>query len=166
MEKRDLYDINRNMTNQTIYKGDTIPSNRYILVVLAFIQNSKGEFLIQKRSIQKDGKYASTGGHAKTSESSIEAMVTEINEELGLIIDPNELDFVYSGRDDSSQVFYDIYYIKKDFKVSNLTLQKEEVESVSWLSVNEIETLIDNGLFLENHVEEFYRVINFLKMEV
>lgn len=66
MEKRDLYDINRNLTGETIYKGETIPENKYINVVLAFIQNSKCEFLIQKRSIQKDGMYGSTGGHAKT----------------------------------------------------------------------------------------------------
>ena len=47
MEKRDLYDINRNLTGETIYKGDSIPDGKFILVVLSFIQNSKGEFLIQ-----------------------------------------------------------------------------------------------------------------------
>ena len=46
MEKRDLYDINKNLTGETIYKGEQIPKDRYILVVLIFIQNSKGEFLI------------------------------------------------------------------------------------------------------------------------
>ena len=58
MEKRDLYDINRKLTGETIYKNEKIPANRYILVVLVFIQNSQGKFLIQKRSKQKDGKYA------------------------------------------------------------------------------------------------------------
>lgn len=163
MEKRDLYDINKNLTGKTIYKGDIIPAHKYILVVLAFIQNSKGEFLIQKRSIQKNGKYASTGGHAKTGESSIEAMMTEIKEELGLSVNPNELNLVYSGRDDPTQEFFDIYYIKKDFEISDLILQKEEVESVEWLSINEIEKLINCGLFWENNVEEFYRVMDFLK---
>lgn len=113
MEKRDLYDINRNLTGETIYKGDSIPNGKFILVVLSFIQNSKGEFLIQKRSVQKGGKYASTGGHAKTGETSIQAMMTEINEEVGLNVNEDELDLFYSGRDDIDKVFFDLYYIKK-----------------------------------------------------
>ena len=41
MEKRDLYDINRNLTGETIFKDEKTPKDRYILVVLVFIQNSK-----------------------------------------------------------------------------------------------------------------------------
>lgn len=54
MEKRDLYDINRNLTGETIYKGEPIPPNKYIIVVLSLMQNSNGDFLIQKRSVQDD----------------------------------------------------------------------------------------------------------------
>ena len=142
MEKRDLYDINRNLTGKTIYKGDIIPNNNYIIVVLAFIQNSKGEFLIQKRSLKKDGKYGSTGGHAKTGENSITAMITEIKEELGITVNSQDLKLIYSGREDNTQVFFDIYYLNKDFEISDLTLQEDEVESVSWLSIDESENLI------------------------
>lgn len=101
MERRDLYDINRKPTGETIFKGEKIPLNRYIIVVLSFIQNSKGEFLVQKRSKQKDGKFASTGGHAKTGENSIEAIISEIHEELGLTVLPSELNLIYSGREDT-----------------------------------------------------------------
>ena len=163
MEKRDLYDINRNLTGETIYKGEAIPPDRYILVVLSFIQNSDGKFLIQKRSKLKDGKYASTGGHPKSGETSLQGIITEIKEELGLTIFPNELNLIFSGREDSEQVFFDIYYIKKDFDISNLLLQKDEVESVEWLSMKEIKELINNGLFLKNHEEEVFRMINIFK---
>ena len=160
MEKRDLYDINKNLTGKTIYKGEKIPSNNYILVVLSFIQNSEGNFLIQKRSKIKNGKYASTGGHPKSGETSIQGIITEIKEEIGLTVFPNELNLIFSGREDSEQVFFDVYYIKKDFNISDLVLQKEEVESVEWLSLKEIIQLINDGLFLENHAEEFFRMIN------
>lgn len=163
MEKRDLYDINRKLTGETIYKGEKIPKNRYINVVLVFIQNSKGEFLIQKRSIQKDGMYASTGGHAKTGESSIQAMITEIREEIGLKVEEKELELIYSGRSDRSQVFFDIYYLKRDFDVGDLVLEKDEVELVEWYSIEKIHELAREGLFLENHLEEFYRLINIFK---
>lgn len=49
MEKRDLYDSNRNLTGETIYKGEQTPDGKFIVVVLIFIQNSEGKFLIQKR---------------------------------------------------------------------------------------------------------------------
>ena len=162
MEKRDLYDINRNLTGETIYKGDSIPDGKFILVVLSFMQNSKGEFLIQKRSVQKGSKYGSTGGHAKTGETSIQAMMTEINEEIGLKVNEDELNLVYSGRDDIDKVFFDLYYIKKDFSTDSLTLQKEEVESVKWMTVEEIKYNISAGNFLNSHVDEFYRILDYL----
>lgn len=84
MEKRDLYDINRRLTGNTILKGDTIPENNYIIVVFVFIQNSEGKFLIQKRSKIKNGKYDTTGGHPKSGEDSIQGIISEVKEEIGL----------------------------------------------------------------------------------
>lgn len=164
MEKRDLYDINKKLTGETIYKDEKIPANRYILVVLVFIQNSQGKFLIQKRSKQKDGKYASTGGHPKTGETSIDGMITEIREELGLTVKPEELELIFSGQEDVKQVFFDIYYMRKDFNISDLKLQKEEVDFVEWLSFKEIEALIKKDLFLESHAEELYRLKEILQL--
>ena len=164
-EKRDLYDKDGNLTGETFYKGEPIPENSYFRVVLAFIQNSKGEFLIQKRSAAKDGKYGSTGGHPKAGETSLQGMMTEIKEEIGLTVHPNELQLVYSGRSDEHHAFFDIYYLKKDIPIQEFTLQKEEVDFVEWDSIEKIEQLIRNGLVLENHVEEFYRVLDYLKKE-
>ena len=163
MEKRDLYDINRNPIGETIYKGEPVPEGKYIIVILVMIQNSKGEFLIQKRSKQKDGKYAATGGHVKTGQTSIEGMMDEIQEELGLTVKPEELELLFSGREDDCQVFFDLYYMKKDFEISSLVLQEEEVESVKWMTLEEIDELIKKDLFLINHAEEVYRTIDILK---
>jgi len=162
MEKRDLYDKNRNLTGEEIYKGDTIPEGKYIIVILVMIQNSKGEFLIQKRSKQKDGKYAATGGHVKTGQTSVEGMLEEIQEELGLTVQPEELELLYSAREDEHDVFFDLYYMKKDIDLSELVLQEEEVELVQWNTIEEIDELIKNDMFLINHAEEVYRTIDIL----
>lgn len=58
MELRDLYDENKELTGETIYKGQDVPKERYYITVVVFIQNSKNEFLIQKRVKKKDGKWA------------------------------------------------------------------------------------------------------------
>ena len=60
MELRDLYDENKKLTGKTILKGERVPKGMYYITVVIFIQNIKGEFLIQKRVLSKDGKWAIT----------------------------------------------------------------------------------------------------------
>ena len=164
MEKRDLYDINRNLTGETIFKGEQVPENRYIVVVLAFIQNSDGKFLIQKRVERKGGKYASTEGHPKSGETSKEGIITEVYEELGIKLEKEELQLFYSGRTDENRAFWDDYYIKKDIEdLNSLKLQEDEVSSVQWLSEEEIRELIKEGKFFENDIEEFEILLDWLK---
>lgn len=163
MERRDLYDRDRKLTGKTIFKGEPVPKGKYIIVILVMIQNSKGEFLIQKRSKQKGGKFAATGGHVKSGQTSVEGMIDEIQEEIGLAVKPQELKLLYSAREDEQDVFFDLYYMKKDFEISDLVLQEEEVESASWKTIKEIDELIKQDMFLINHAEEVYRTIDILK---
>ena len=161
MEKRDLYDENRQLTGETICKGEELQEGKYILVVLVFIQNSKGEFLIQKRSEIKNGKYATTGGHPKSGESSIQGILTEIKEEIGLDVKAEDLQLYYSGKGTYS--FWDDYYIKMDVpNIEELKLQKEEVESVCWLTEEEIKQLMNEDKFFINHYEEFEILLEWL----
>ena len=158
MEKRDLFDINRNLTGETICKGEKIPEGKYIAVVLCFIQNSNGQFLIQKRSEQKNGKYGATSGHLETGETSLHGMIREIKEELGLTIKPTELELIYSGRDDLEQLYFDIYFLKKDCNLDDLILQKDEVDSAQWNSLDQIQELIDKNLFSPSHTGIFLKL--------
>ena len=163
MEKRDLYDSERNITGETILKGEKIPPNRYIIVVLVFIQNSEGKFLIQKRSKRKNGKYATTGGHPKSGESSIQGIITEVNEEIGLKLNSNDLKLYFSGKSDAERVFWDDYYVKMDVKdIKKLKLQEEEVGLVEWLSEDEIKQLMKEDKFFKNHYEEFEILLDWL----
>ena len=114
MEKRDLYDKNRNLIGKTIYKGESVPEGSYIVVVLIYIQNSKGEFLLQKRSARKNGLWATTGGHPKSGEDSIQGILTEVKEEIGVDLNPEKLVKYYGGRSEKERVFWDDYYIKMD----------------------------------------------------
>ena len=70
-EQRDLLGRNRQSTGKTIEAGKPIPAGYYCCVVIIFIQNSRGDLLIQKRA--KDtkfgGMYASTGGHPKAGQT-------------------------------------------------------------------------------------------------
>ena len=164
MEIRDLYDSERNLTNETILKGEMIPKGRYIVVVLVFIQNNEGKFLIQKRSESKNGKYATTGGHPKSGESSIQGILAEVEEEIGLKLKPDNLQLYYSGKSEEERVFWDDYYIKIDIEdKKKLKLQNDEVEDVEWFSESEIMKLMKQDKFFKNHYEEFEILIDWLK---
>ena len=163
MEKRDLYDKNRNLIGKTIYKGESVPEGSYIVVVLIYIQNSKGEFLLQKRSARKNGLWATTGGHPKSGEDSIQGILTEVKEEIGVDLNPEKLVKYYGGRSEKERVFWDDYYIKMDVQdIKKLKLQEDEVSSVEWFSKNEIENLMKQDKFFKNHYEEFEILLKWL----
>jgi NADH pyrophosphatase NudC (nudix superfamily) len=50
-----------------------------------------------------------------------------------------------------------------DADLADLKLQDDEVDEVLWMTVDEIRDAINNGDFLENHVEEFERLLAWLK---
>ena len=75
-EKRDLYNKNSELTGLTYYKGDKVPEGYYPMVVMIAIENSKGEFLMQKRVPRKGGDYGVTGGHPKSGETPYEGIIT------------------------------------------------------------------------------------------
>ena len=164
MEKRDLYDKNKNLTGKTIFKNFPIPNGCYILVVLIFIQNSDGKFLIQKRSKIKNGKFATTGGHPKSGQTSLEGDITEVKEEIGLDISDKDIKLFFSGKSDTTKVFCDDYYIKMDIpNIENLKLQKSEVDSIYWFSIDEIKKLMQEGKFFASHYDDFEILLNWLE---
>lgn len=163
MEIRDLYDENKVLTGQTVLKNERYSSNRKILVVIIFIQNDKGEFLMQKRSIEKDGLWGTTGGHPTSGQTSLEGIITEVKEELG--IDISSDDVIFFDTTSNEKVFCDMYYLNKNIDVNTLTLQKEEVETVNWLSLEEIRKIVENNEFKESHLMHLKKCLKYLNID-
>lgn len=122
-------------------------------IVTIFIQNNNKEFLIQKRSKQKNGKYGITSGHVNKMEKAEDAAIREIKEELGLDIKKDELNLFFTSKDNYAK--YNLYLLKKEFCINDLILQKEEVEYVIWCDIKKIENLIKNGDFFETQIEAY-----------
>ncbi len=72
MEYLDLLDENKNLTGKIIERGTKFEEGYYVNVVIVFIENSKGQFLIQKTSKQKGSTWATTGGHVKAGSLPLE----------------------------------------------------------------------------------------------
>ena len=155
MEYLDLYDENKNLTGEKILRSKDmkIEPGKYINIVIVFIKNSENKFLIQKTSKEKGSIWATTGGHVKAGTTCDEAIIEEIKEELGIDISTNELKHIATNK--FSVLYQDVYYLKKDIDINDITLQKEEVEYVKWLTKEEINELIQKDEFRKSNIGAF-----------
>ena len=161
MEKRDLYDENKKLTGEIIFKGEKVPKGKYYITVIIFIQNTKEEFLIQKRTLKKDGKWATTGGHPVAGESSKQGIITEVKEELGIKINEKNIELFKTVKTEDD--FVDLYYLKEDIDIKKIKMQEQEVSDVKWASIEEINMMIEKNKFNESHAKFFEQCIKYLE---
>lgn len=152
MELLDLYDSDLRPTGQTVERGQTVPPGLMIPIVAVFIHNNEGKYLIQKVAESKGGYYATTAGHVKSGEMDFTvSMLRELKEELGLSVTKSELKLLRIRR--YNYKFTLLYMLRSNVPIEMLRLQKDEVDSVQWLSRDEIEQLCDKGLFNKIHYQ-------------
>ena len=138
----DIYNENRILTGKTIKRGDVFAEGEYYVCCEMWIMNSKNEMLMTQRHPDKKagGLWEFSGGGVLAGENSKSAAIREIKEELGIDIDEAEINLleVYKNRN----YFMDIYVIRKDFDLSHIILEPNEVIDAKWLSDSEITHMI------------------------
>ena len=160
MEWLDIYDDYGNLTGRKIIRGDRsakLNNYEHIAVANIFIENSKGEFLIQKTSKEKGGLFSTTGGHVDSGETPYTTIVREVKEEIGIDISKEKII-------DYGFLLYDmplryLFYLKKNINIKDVDVQKEEVDYVKYMSVSDIRKLIDEKQMLESHGIMFNELI-------
>ncbi len=162
MELLDVYDDKAIKTGKVVERGtnDTnFKRGEHIAVAIIYIENDNNEFLIQKTSKQKGGLYSSTGGHVNHNEEPIDTIKREVKEELGIdISNDNIISLGYLVYDFPVRF---IFYLKKNIDINNIVLQKDEVESVSYMSIDEIRDIIDKGLMHNAHAKVLEKVLEY-----
>ena len=110
----DLYDGAGQLTGEKHLRGTAVPEGRFHKVVHIWIQNSKGELLMQKRSDTVDncpGEWATTGGSVQAGEEPLTTAVRELSEELGITVSAEELRYCLMVRRPSA--FCYVYVLQK-----------------------------------------------------
>lgn len=145
MEMVDKFDNKRRPLNKTTERHEKI-KGEYRQSVHTWIQNSKGEFLIQKRTPNKNffpNMWSQTGGGVDEGETTFQAALRECKEELGIDIDTKNMELIMSFKRKFD--FVDVWLVKQDFDISSLVLQEEEVSDAKWATVDEIRELMKEG---------------------
>ena len=95
------------------------------------------------------GRYdTSSAGHIQAGDEPLESAVRELSEELGIQADPDDLKFAgtfpiqyekeFHGKPFKDNEIAFVYVYDEEVGIDNLTIQKEELDSVEWFDLEEV----------------------------
>lgn len=151
----DVYDINGNKLNKIVQRGkDWLQGDEYHMGSAVFIKDKNDYFLIQQRSLKKDvypGKWSITGGSAISGETPEQCAIREVNEELGIKLNPKDLKKIYTFTE--RQCIFNIFVAPGSQKIKTIR-QIEEVEQIAWVSRQKVLDLYKSGDFMLPHIDK------------
>lgn len=152
----DVLDENGEKTGRTKLRREVHRDGDWHRAVDVFVVKGD-EVLLQKRCATKDS-YPDTwdlscGGHITAGEDSPETAVRELEEELGLKVRPEELEFVGSFKasarpapDFINNSFNDMYVLRTEAEISELRFQEEEISALKYVPIREFREMVRRGV--------------------
>lgn len=145
----DIYDKNKNKTGRFAERGVyKFKEGEYHLVVVALIINSKKEILITKRSENKKKeplKWELTGGGVQAGESSLQGILRETREEIGMKFKPEDAIFLKEVRKDKTPAdFKDLWLFRDDSRIEDIKFEDGEVTDAKWVTIEQFLEMKEN----------------------
>lgn len=160
MEMVDLLNNRKELIGQQVDKH-LVPDGSFRLSVHAWIIDDNGNLLIQQRlatAHKFPNMWSNTGGAVDAGESSLDAVIRELDEELGIKVTPDDLELIVSYK--RIKDYADVWVLKKNINIENLVLQKDEVQDVKWASLQEFENMIANGTAIKSSFDYYMLYLN------
>ena len=168
----DYFDEDRNYLG-VVDKDEAHEKGLWHNAVHVWIVNDKNQILLQRRGLDKDffpGTWdASIGGHIGAGDNSLNSAIREGEEELGIKIEPEQLEYLFTNKESTSyrnikvNEFLDIYLMRTDIDINDIIIQKEELLDAKYVDIDEFLRMVetkDESLF--PHVNEYEQLIKFL----
>lgn len=143
------------------------------IIVVAIIDKN-GYLLMQQRSANKEtnaGKWdVSTAGHISAGQTSKEAAIREVSEEVGLNIEENELNYISTYKE-CKQIkenyianhIYDFYIVeKKEIDINKIKMQESEVQQVKLCDIEEVKKILQEGKVVQRP-QVYEELLKYLK---
>lgn len=155
LEIWDLYDRDRKLIGETHVRGIPLPEGCYHLVVHVWVQNDKGEVLLSKRHPDKHygNLWEYLGGSVLTGETSLQGVIREAKEEIGLVLDQENGKLIRS--EIKADFHQDIWLFQSNESIENLTFQPDEVIDAKWVNQDTFEKMMVNNELVPN-LESFF----------
>lgn len=151
----DVYNSKKEKTGKIVERkrGATLDEGEYIISVTCWIINNEGKILLTQRKLNKHngGKWEPTTGLIVSGESSLQGMIRELNEEIGINVNQSEIKLIKEIVEERADVsfFRDIYLIKKDIDLEDIKYKDGEVVSAKYATIDEFKLMLSNNETLE-----------------
>ena len=172
VELWDIYDINKKKTGRIAKRNVyQFKDGEYHIVVTGIIMNSKNEILISKRAEHKKFglMWECNGGSILTGETSLEGIIRELKEELGIEFSKKEAIFLKEiRRDKLPPDFKDLWLFRRDIDKEEITFQDGESIDVKWVTIDEFIRMYDNKEVVPTvdfGIEEYRKALSLKQIE-
>lgn len=163
----DVYNNKKEKTGKVVERkrGASLKKGEYVISVTCWIINKDGNILLTQRKLNKHngGKWEPTTGLVVSGENSLQGIVRELNEEIGIIINQSEIELIKEIVEERSNIsfFRDIYLIKKDIDLKDLKYNDGEVIDAKYVTIDEF-----NSMILKNEALEYLKYFSNLYKEI
>lgn len=168
----DIYDINKKKIGRTVER-DTYQfrDGEYHIVVTGIIINSKNKILISKRAEYK--KYGlmweCNGGSILAGETSLEGIIRELKEELGIEFSKKEAIFLKEiRRDKIPPDFKDLWLFRRDIDKREIAFSDGESIDAKWVTIDEFIRMYENKQIVPTvdfGIEEYHKALGLKQIE-
>lgn len=160
----DIYDENKKKTGKTAIRGVTeLKEGEYHRVVEGIILNSKNEILITKRAVHKPYPFIweCNGGSILVGETSLEGIIRELKEELGIQFSKKDAIFFKEIKRKQVHDIKDLWLFKKDINIEDITFPDKEAIEAKWVTLEQFIEMYNNKEIVQtqNYIIEDYKQI-------
>lgn len=143
----DIYTLDKKKTGKTAERGIyEFKEGEYHIVVTGIILNSKSEILISKRAPYK--KYGlmweCNGGSILAGETSLDGIIRELKEELGVEFSKKEAIYLKEIVDKENYDIKDLWLFKRDIKDEEITFPDGESTEFKWVDIKQFMEMYNN----------------------
>jgi isopentenyldiphosphate isomerase len=153
----DLLNEEGNKTGKTCLKSEAHKKGLLHASVHIWVFNKDKEIIIQKRAPNKDTFPnlwdVSVAGHISAGEQPFISALREVEEEIGLQLSENDLNFIGTSKKKIKHHYnlidyelHHIYICENNFDFHSLKIQKEEVSEIKKIDIDKLIDSINNPL--------------------
>ena len=169
----DVLDENGNKTGEVAARNQVHTKGLWHRIIVVAVIDENGHILMQQRSSMVEINPlkwdVTSAGHIQAGQTSKEAAIREVSEEVGLEIKEEDLKYLLTYNDMEQlenfldNEYCDCYLVKqRSIDVNKIKIQESEVKQVKICNINEVKEMIkSNKVVIRN---EFYaELLKYLK---
>ena len=168
----DIYDINKNKTGKFAERDKyQFKEGEYHIVVTGIIMNSKKQILLSQRAKNKRFglMWECNGGSILAGETSLEGIIRELKEELGIEFTKKEAIFLKEiRRDKLVPDIKDMWLFRKDIDLKDIHFSDGEAIDAKWVTIQEFIRMYENKEIkptINFGIEEYNRALTLKQIE-